>query len=204
MSQQAATAEVKASIQVRPGRSQVYLVSVAVVAGISIICGTTLLAFDKPAGWGLIVLPCILLGAGFAAWRTSQSDTDLEHAHPTKFHLPDGTQVTTDSRTLRSPEGLRGLARICDEILCRKPLPKPDGLVDSNATVIPNSKDNAAALVNQINEKTQTATNNVLDALGLSDESKALVQNASGSGNLMAQDIPANNLNLAAPANAKN
>lgn len=74
MSGATTTAEVKASVDVRPVRSQVFLVSIAVVAGIAVICGTGLLAFDKVSGWWFLLFAIMLIGADFWAWTKSQSN----------------------------------------------------------------------------------------------------------------------------------
>jgi hypothetical protein len=169
MSGSSATAEVKANVDVQPVRSQVFLVSAAIVAAISVICGAGLIAVGQGGGWGFLVFAGVVLAGAFWSWSKSQPDVDLDSSHPTAIALPDGTNISTDSRVLRSPEGVRALGRLVDEILCRRPLPAPDGLVDSNAKVIADSKDDAIAVANQINSSTQAATNSLIDALGLSD-----------------------------------
>ena len=164
------TAGVKASVDVRPVRSQVFLVAVTVVAGISVICGALLIAASDVSGWGFLLFAIILIGGGFKAWTKSQSDVDLHESHPTRLALSDGTMLTTDSRTLRSPEGIQAFAQLFQEVLCRRPLPAPDGLVDDSTRVIPDSKDAALALTNKINNTTQATTNALVDALGLADK----------------------------------
>lgn len=171
-----AAAEVRANVNVRPSRSQVFLVASAIVAGISIICGTVLFALGKDTGWIFIILTVLVLGGAFWAWGKSQSDSDLEKAHPTQIALQDSMMLTTDSRTLRSPEGVAGLVRLLQEILCRRPLPNPDGLVDANAKIIPDSNGEAIALVRQINNETQATTDGLIDMLGLSNKSTNVTQ----------------------------
>lgn len=169
MTSTGAAAELKASVDVRPARSQVFLVAITIVAAILIICSTFLIWSERDAGWIFLIFSALLLGGGYLLWTKSQSDVDLQEAHPTNIALPDGTNVTTDSRILRSPEGLRAMVQLCNEVLCREPLPAPDGLVDSRAQIIPDSKDAAVARTSQINSTIQSNTNALIDALGLAD-----------------------------------
>lgn len=163
-----AAANVKAKFDMRPTHSQVFLVSAVIVVGIAVICSMILFMIGQPIGGSFFLLfAAVALGVGYWAWIKSQSDVDLEYAQPTQIALPDGTKITTDSRTLRSIDGLRGLTQLCAEALNRKPLPDPDGLVDANAQVISNSKADALAATDAINKATQAATNALFDALGL-------------------------------------
>lgn len=167
MTSTGATAELKASVDVRPARSQVFLVAIAIVAAILIICSAFLISSENGSGWVFLIFAALLLGGEYFLWTKSQPDVDLQEAHPTCIALPDGTNLTTDSRILRSPEGLRAMVQLCNEVLCRQPLPAPDGLVDSSAQIIPDSKDAAVARTSQINSTTQSNTNALIDTLGL-------------------------------------
>ena len=176
MTSSGATAEVKAHVNVRPVRSQVFLVAASVVAGIAVICSAALIAFGQNEGWGFLIFAVLVLFGGYLAWTKSQSDVDLLDAHPTLLALPDGTTLTTDSRTLRSPDSIHAFTQILQEVLCRRQLPPPDGLVDSNAQLIPDSKNAALTISNMINSKTQTASNALIDKLGLADSNSMLAQ----------------------------
>ncbi|MDD5241622.1 MAG: hypothetical protein PHG47_07870 [Sulfuricella sp.] len=164
-----ASAEVKTSVQVLPTHSQVYLVAAAVLAAIIVICGTVLLMAGHQGGWGFLFLAAAVITADFWAWQKSQSDTDMHQAHATQITLANGTCVTTDGRMLKSAKGLHGLTSIIQEMLTRQPLPEPDGLVDANVKVIPNSAANAISLTSKINSETQITTNSLIDILGLAD-----------------------------------
>lgn len=175
MNSYGATAQVKANVDVRPVRSQVFLVAVVIVSAVLIICSAVLIGNGQSGGWAFLLFAAILLSIGYWSWWKAQVDVDLLDAHPTLISLPDGTSVSTDSRILRSPEGLRGITQLCDEVLCRQPLPAPDGLVDSSVRIIPNSKEEAQEIVNQINAATQASTNALIDALGLGDVARSEV-----------------------------
>lgn len=169
-------AEVKASVDVSPVRSQVFLVAVLIVAAIAVYFSASLIRDGKTEGWVFLIFAALAIGGAGWAWLKSQSDVDLQDAHPTQLSLPDGTTLTTDIRILRSPEGIQAMARLWQEMLCRRPLPPPDGLVDSSAQVIPDSKGAALALANQINSATQATTNALIDALGLADADPNVTQ----------------------------
>lgn len=190
-----ATAEVKASVEVRPVRSQVFLVACAVVAGIAVVCGAGLLAFEHDSGWGFLGFAALLLFGGYWAWSKSQSDVDLHEAHPTQLALPDGTSLTTDSRTLRSPDGIQVFTQLCQDLLCRRPLPNPDGLVDSRAQPIPDSKDAALAITNKINSDTQATTNALLDTFGFTEVSSNVTQRIASATDSEPGEFPPQKLN---------
>jgi hypothetical protein len=173
-----AKARVKASL--RPAKSQVLLVA-WVVAFISLsYFGTNLLSEGNNAGWGLIALASTVFLGTLWAWNKAQSDSDLDNAHPTTFHLPDGTRISTDSRTLRSPESAINISLLLQEVLSRKPLPTPDALVNEQLLPVPNTQEQAKGLVDTINKQTQAVSNYILDQLGLSDEAASNLQELPG------------------------
>ncbi|MBV6409342.1 MAG: hypothetical protein GAKPKEKM_00082 [Rhodocyclaceae bacterium] len=195
-----ASAEVSATVDLKPTRSQPFLVSLTILAGISVICGTGLLSLGNPAGWGLLAFAAVSIGAGVWAWRQSQPDVDLENAQPTSFTLPDGTSVVADARLLRSLEGTTALVRLIEGVLHRRPLPEPDGLVDSNGQPIPDSKAAAAALIHKVNSDTQLATNQICDALGLSVDSPHALQEIPNATDTGPESVTLSGLNCPPPS----
>lgn len=165
-----AMAKIKASVDVRPTHSQAFLVATAVVAAISVICSAGLFAAGRPGGWPLLGFGAIVLVVGFWAWSKSQSDSDLRGGHPTEFQLSDGTKLATDSRLIRSPQGVQAFTQLIDEILYRRQIPEAAALVDSNGQVIPDSEDAASAVVSKINRETQAITDELIDKLRLAEE----------------------------------
>jgi hypothetical protein len=169
-----AKAEVKASLV--PAKSQVLLVALVVAGIFAVCCGTYLLSKGMDAGWGLVGVAVLIFLGSLWAWNKAQSDSDLENSHPTSVKLPDGTDLTTDSRTLRSLTSTYNLARLLQELLHRKPLPTPDALVNETLEPIPNSTEQAKAVVDKINENTQTESNHILDTLGLGSKDASHLQ----------------------------
>ncbi|GAB5604611.1 hypothetical protein [Sideroxyarcus sp. TK5] len=199
-----ASAQVKADVQVLPTHSQVFLVAVTVLVVIMVICAAALLAKENQSGWGFLVLASVLMATAFWAWNKSQPDTDMHQAHATQIAMQNGTSITTDSRLLKSAEGLRGLSNLIQEMLSRQPLPKPDGLVDAEAKVIPNSASQAAILADKINSETQAATNSLIDALGLAEVNQNLTPNqnvtqSSDASNIVPDEVVTQELNKAMP-----
>lgn len=168
--------ELKTAVEVRPTQSQVFLVGCLVLAGISLFAGAGLLSIEKSSGWVLIGFAVFSFVGTLFLWKSAQPDVDLQDNHPTHIALPNGTQVSTDSRTLRSPEALRGLTHVVTEVLHRRPLPEPAGLVDESGKIVPDSKEEAVSQVAQINSDVQRETNQLLDALGISDVEPTVTQ----------------------------
>jgi hypothetical protein len=162
---------VKADIKLIPTLSQTFLVSLIVFALVLMVCSAFLLRDESPAGWAFFAAGVLVtVGAGFGWWK-SQADVDSAGAHPTIVTRPDGGSLTTDLRTIRSPQALQNLAQLANGILNTQPLPIADGLVDSNLTLIPNSKEKAEAVTLQINEVTQAVTNGLVDVFKLAEDS---------------------------------
>ena len=152
------TGSLRASAQfdIRPARSQVVLVAIAVAAIVNFVIGGVLLGLDKP-GWPFVFIATALCASVVWCWRQSHRDTDLDTAHPTTVVLADGSNLSTDSRLLSSPDGVRSLARVVEALALRQPLPEPAGLTGPGAVPIPDSRSEAVARVTDINADTQKA-----------------------------------------------
>ncbi len=164
------SAKVETSVSIQPILSQTFLVSLLGLSAIALICSAVLLEKGVVAGWMFAVLAAIPMGGAIAGWWKSQPDVDSAGAHPTTVTRPDGGSLTTDIRTIRSPEALQNLAQLANGILNTQPLPNADGLVDSDMKVIPDSQEKAEAITQQINKETQVITNGLVDALNLSED----------------------------------
>ena len=163
------SASVEANVSIQPAQSQTFLVSLLGLSAISITCGAILLGLEMPAGWAFVALSTLPLGGAVACWWKSQPDVDSVGAHPTTITRPDGGVVTTDLRAIRSPQVLQNLSQLAHGILTTQPLPIADGRVDRDLNIVPDSKEEARAITEQINDTTQAITNNLIDALNLSE-----------------------------------
>jgi hypothetical protein len=155
-------ASVEARVTLLPKASQTFLVSVTVLAGLCVVCGSGLLSLGANAGWAVCSFAIPLMGTAFLAWRSSQSDTDLDTSAPTTLSSPDGMQISTDSRNLRNVDAVNGLVQLL-EASRRTSLPEPDALFE-NGMVIPNSVVEAQARVQHINNNVEAQSRNI-DAL---------------------------------------
>jgi hypothetical protein len=144
------SASLAAQVNLVPKASQTFLVSISVLAGLCVVCGAILLFSSNEAGWAFVALASVLMCGALWAWRSSQSDIDLHSSAPTTLSLSDGTNVSTDSRTLRSKEAVAGLLQLC-EAHQRVPLPVADGIVESGM-VVPDSAAEAQLRITAIND----------------------------------------------------
>ncbi len=154
-----------ASFDVRPVRSQVVLVGLTVAAIVSLLVGGALLGLDKSSGWSFVAISAALCGAVVWCWRQSHRDADLAQSHPTRVVLPDGAHLSTDSRLLSSPEGVRNVAQVLEALALRHPLPEPAGLAGPGAVPIPDSKREALEVVSRINANTQQSHDQAISVL---------------------------------------
>lgn len=185
-------ADIKATVKVSPEKSQVLLVALTIVLAITLIGSMVLLFNGQPEWWWFLIFSTLLLCCILLAWFKSQPDSDLHNAHPTNFNFPDGTSLSTDTRGLRSPEVLKSITRVLNEAVDRKPLPLPTATLDNNYNPVPNSQENAKAIVDSINAKTQQASNAILDSLGLTEESAVYLQEVTDTASPVHSDVAAN------------
>ncbi|GEM_PF-3061909 len=139
-----------AQVNLVPKASQTFLISISLLSALCILCGAGLLSSNIDAGWAFVALAVVFMGGALLAWRSSQSDIDLHSSTPTTIALRDGTNVSTDSRTLRNKDALAGLLQLC-EAHQRVALPVADGIVE-NGIVVPDSGAEAQRRVAAIND----------------------------------------------------
>lgn len=154
-----------AAFEVRPVRSQVVLVAITIAAIFALVLAAALLAMDKSSGWPFLAISVLLCGAVVWCWHQSHRDADLAGSYPTKVVLPDGANISTDSRLLGSAEGFRQFGTVVEALALRTPLPEPSGLTGPGAIPIPNTSQEAIAKVALINSITQDGHNQAIDAL---------------------------------------
>jgi len=149
-----------------PERSQVFLIALAVLAGISLVTCFSFLWHGKSGAWipflsaiGLIVLATVL-------WGKSRRDIDLAGGLPTTItDEAKGVTVTVDPRILDLQNSLEPITKIISILAFRKPLPTPDGIVDSDWKPDPSRKEEAIQLVNVVNERAQSITDSTIEML---------------------------------------
>lgn len=159
-------AEVSANVQIKPRGSQVFLVSLSVLSAVCFGLGAWLLSDQNTSGYWFVAAGVLLPLSCFPFWWRSQSDIDQGAPHPTTIALSNGNVITLDSRLLVSGTAIDGLGRLA-EVFNRQPLPAPDGLIDANKQVIPNSSAEAVAKVNALNQETHLRSQQIAEALNI-------------------------------------
>ena len=188
--QQKLSAGIEANFNLKPARSQVFLVTLVIFASISLVIGAVFLWAGQNAGWAFVVLSALSSVGALWGWNNSHQNVDLDGSLPTTLTLPDGRAISADSRTLHDPAALSGLIRLVEEVLHRKPLPIADGLIDAKGVLLPNSAAQAAIEVCRINEETQRSTNVICDTLGISDANAPTYPMANSIGQPQGATVP--------------
>jgi hypothetical protein len=170
-------ATVATNIFLRPGRSQVVLVASIVLAGICLLAGFAFLRFDPwlsfvPFGFAIILIVLTAWG-----WLHSQADVDMANSAPASISADsDLVRIQFDPRTLNNKFAIDNLCTILSNVVHREPLPEPDGIVDSSGRPLPDSREDAASRVREINAETQKMAALVLEKLPTRPEAASVPQ----------------------------
>ncbi|ENG8027130.1 hypothetical protein ABVF67_004232 [Vibrio parahaemolyticus] len=162
----ASNANFNTEVVVSSSKSQSVIVIVSVAATVCYLVGFAFIWFEKNYIWIPFAAGTLLYFFVFCAWYKAQSDTDLESSVPTSISDSRGTTVSTDARSLKSPELIQLLNNLFECAANREPLPEPDGLVDAVGQPIPNSKAAATEKVSQANQKAQESVDNMQSIFG--------------------------------------
>jgi hypothetical protein len=138
-------------INLTPVASQTLLVLIAVAGCLFLVCGTAIILAGKNAGWALVTVAGFFIAASLWAWLRSQPDVDLQSSTPTVLSMPNGTTLSTDSRTLRNDGAVDAMLRLI-EANQRTVLPQADAIFE-NGVVVPDSADAARIQSEQINRE---------------------------------------------------
>lgn len=168
--------KIKAHISVVPVKSQVFLIMLSLMAFASLVC--SYFSRESNISWAFLAFSLVCVIGSLWAWRHGQSDIDLDQGHPTTLDFSGGLSFSTDSRILRNPDSLDGLAKMLESVLHRKPLPEPSGLINEKKEVIAGSQATAAAKVEVINNENQEIANRIIDDLGIGDVGRQVTQNS--------------------------
>jgi hypothetical protein len=148
-----ANADLKAGVTLTPERSQVFIVAMLVLAGIALVAGLVFLWYKPEICWVPFSFALLFAGVASIGWFRSHSNVDLHGAAPTTVSSSENgaIQLSTDLRTLLTPEALIGLTQVVELITYRQPIPEPDGLVGKGGIPIPLSKEQAVSRVHAVN-----------------------------------------------------
>jgi len=164
------SSDINAVVRVHPSKSQVFLVSLLLLAGVCFLTGFNLLVEHPGVSWIPLVIGLLLTTVAIFCWKSSQKDMDMTDSNPTTIKASDGSSISTDSRMISSPESINSLIKLYSSITSRKPLPAPNGLVNDVGDIIPDSEADAIKNVDDINALSQKIANDTIDLLGIGEK----------------------------------
>ncbi len=171
----ASNATFNTDVAVSSSKSQSVIVIVSLAATICYLIGFAFIWFEKNYIWIPFAAGTLLYLFVFCAWFKAQSDTDLDSSVPTSISDSRGITVSTDARSLKSPELIQLLNNVFECAANREPLPEPDGLVDKEGKPIPNSKMEATEKVVQANKRAQKLVDNMHNIFGGVDKQEPVL-----------------------------
>lgn len=152
-------AELRTGIDLKPERSQVFVVTLALISAICLSVGFLFLWFKPEYSWVPLAIGLCIVGGSIYTWKKSHKDIDLVNATPTSISdKRSGLDITTDTRVLAAPEIVKQLERLFSSLSHRIPLPEPDGLVDNKGSPVPGKKQEAIERVQKVNEEAADLT----------------------------------------------
>ena len=184
----------KTDVKLKPERSQVFVVALAVISGISLVAGCLFLWHKPVYSWVPFLFSVLFGGTSIFAWTKSHKNIDLAGAAPTTISKSGANiQVSTDSRALTSPETIQALEKIFALLGHREPLPEPDGLIGADGKPTTGSKLEAEARVRQANDEASRLAKDAAILFG-GERAESIVEqpqmNAPGNGVLIKTNAP--------------
>lgn len=153
----------KASIELAPKGSHIYVVSSIVIA--AIFFGVAIWLDFMEKNWllaGLVGLVFLSLGA-FFWWRLNKNES-LQKAHPFTFKVGEGdcaVEVSADARSLPALDYLKGILGQYSAIFHRERLPEASGTVDATGQPIVNTEEQARLRVQEANDIAQHQSDDI-------------------------------------------
>jgi hypothetical protein len=169
-------ANVSANVSVTPILSQSVLTTILLISIIPLSVGFYFLWHEKDGTWIPFIIFFVLIAIACIGWWRSQKSIDMGNASPTQITDKHGNKLVTDTRVLESSNAIAQLGDLLQSIGFRNPLPEPDGMVDSNGLVIPDSQDQARNIVDKTNNTLSVQTQEIVDL-------------ANGDRNVVIQDV---------------
>ena len=183
----------KAAVKLDPKGSQVVILALVVIFGISLICTFYFYLINVP-----IYLPLSVSGVLFVTivtfWMLSHGDVDNEHQQSTElsiFNKTGSAKITIPRGELSSNDKLKLFEQAISSTMYRKPLPDPDGFVDQSGNPVPQSQENAKRKVEEINNE----ISGLQDVLNIPDQKISSLehQQSASHSNINVDSEPGNN-----------
>lgn len=152
---------VKASVSIIPTGSHVVILALVGIMALCLIC-SFLFVWLGLNYWPPLVFSGILLVVIVFLWFRSHRHVDDKSLPPTELTIKDEITETTISmhpRGLPFNEHLKMWERVISMIQHQRLLPEPDGLVDKNGKVIPQSEHRARQRINVVNREAKQKFN---------------------------------------------
>lgn len=160
---------VKASVVLKPERSQVLVILLGGIAAVSVFTGFVFLWHKHDLSWVPLLSAAVFTGLSLFAWNKSHRSADMANALPTIVEDDHtGLRVSVDPRALASPESFQLVEKVFSLIAHREPLPEPDGTVGASASDNPQPEGKAEAVegVRLANEEASQLANDALVIFG--------------------------------------
>lgn len=172
--------KVEASVNIVPKGSQVVILSLIAILAFCLACTFFFVwkgvDYLVPAIASVIVLTVIVL-----LWKLSARHVDDASIPPVNIASTDGdtsTAISLHHRSLPAVQDQQLLANLLSIVQHRKPLPEPDGLVDSKGNPVPQSQGIARNRIQAANEQAQQMIDQVRSMYSPDQEERKLTQSS--------------------------
>ncbi len=155
----------KAFVDVAPKGSQVVLVVLAFLCLVCLLTAFTFLFYEIAHVWVPVSFAVLFTALIVWLWMRSQKEIDsppFVPAHMVAKHGDTELGLTVDSRSIANRDLLADLEALLSMVRHRRPLPKPDGIVDATGAPIPKSQDTADERIKTVNEQVTAIANAIM------------------------------------------
>lgn len=170
-------ANLKTEVSMTPKGSQIVIFSLIILTFFCFATGFYFMYHEIRGAWIPLVIACTVLLIAATFWLLTYREVDSRPPAKTKFEAEDQNlilRVETDTKSLVSTNLLEKIANYILIVNNRKPLPAPDGLVDSNANPIANSVSEATKRVRQVNAESDRISEDLRIQLGELENQKEI------------------------------
>lgn len=172
-------AKANVGVHLKPEKAQTFVIAMALMSTVAMIALFSFLWAGIEHSWVPGCLTLLFAGMAVWAWHSSHEIAGLEGATPTvaTFTTKNSSiQISTDARTIFSPEAVKTLNQVISMVGCREPVPTPCGLVDDNGDPIPNSQAEAAEQIRLVNAQAEEIARKVAGSPAVPEQSDFIVQ----------------------------
>lgn len=172
-----ASTRLQTDVRLAPVRSQVVLLAFVILGGCCLAVAFWFLWKSVNTWYVPLVTGTVLLALSAAGWLRSHRDIDRQGAHP--FMVRDtstGREVSADVRALDQQTTREWISRAVTALAYQRPLPDPDGLIDSAMNPLPKTKAAATERVATANAEAERYRAQLFGALRPSESATETAQ----------------------------